>query len=258
VDAPYESAVHRNRSIKTSLYKYFEGPTLNLDADTIVRGSLAPLMNTRCDFGAAANHNGLTCQEQLWSEDAEIISAMGWQAELPCYINTGVIFYRPSPAVREFYSRWHALWSEERERTCRGRDQPSCYAALHQTQLNCTTLPDQFNFQLNMHERWTGDAVVWHFYEGTLIKRNVFKDLVQRAATDSVSRLSGRIESAMRMPFPWQNNDLVARGIASRITSERQPTTAELLWLTGNRRKALRFVFGQVGRSFGKTGVRKP
>jgi hypothetical protein len=240
VKAPYESAVHRNRSIKTRLYEFFQGPAVNLDVDTLVKGSLESLLKHSHEFGAVANHNGPTPKEQLWSEDATTLSEMGWKTELPCYINTGVIFYRPGHRVEQFYSKWRELWADECKRTGRGRDQPSCYEALSKTTLQNIELPTEFNFQLNMHDGDASNAVVWHFYKGTHTKPTIFEELVHLASRESLATLRTRIKRTITMPFPWPNTDYVARRLARRISGKRLPTTAEYLWLTGSRRAASR------------------
>ena len=69
VPTPDGEPTFRSRWIKTQLCRYVEGNILNIDADTLVRGSLADLQHLVSDFGAVANHNGATLSEQIWSED---------------------------------------------------------------------------------------------------------------------------------------------------------------------------------------------
>ena len=249
VDAPYESAVHRNRSIKTRLYELCAGPTLNLDVDTIVRGSLAQLIGTQCDFGAVANHNGLTPQDQLWSEDAGVISAMRWQVELPCYINTGVIFYRPSAAVADFYSRWHALWSEEREKTGRGRDQPSCYAALQQTGLQCFQLSPEYNWQVLYKPLGARGARILHFYPDAAAEKRSFGQAVRVAREVSLRNLNVYVRACIERPEESIYQDPISRWLKSRVARGIPIGVAANLWLMGRRSECARFYLGGVRRS---------
>lgn len=245
VESPYLSATHRNRSIKTRLPEIFEGPTLNLDADTLVRGSLEELFNSPFDFGAVANHNAATPNEQLWNEDQKVIQDMGWKVSLPCYINTGVIFYRNSSAVRLFYSKWHKLWAEECAKTGRGRDQPACYAALSETQLGINELSAEYNSQVKFKPLNWNKAKILHFYDNPLSLETVFGKLLDSAHHVGISNLKRLVKNAISKPYGWPNDDLIAKLII-KFNTLRNYSGPEKLWLLGRRRSAVRVKLGSL------------
>jgi len=247
VNSPYQSATHRNRSIKTRLPEIFEGPTLNLDADTLVRGSLEELFNSPFDFAAVANHNGTTPDEQLWIEDRKVIEEMNWKVSIPCYINTGVIFYRNTHAVESFYSNWHKLWTEECAKTGRGRDQPACYAALSTTGLPVSELPAAYNWQMLNNAKDFYNSKIIHFYLNPASIETVFGKLIEARQYVSHKTLKEYINRAITKPDGWLNNDITSKIIlylqAKKLI---ELTPVHKLWLIGRRAGAARMFLGRL------------
>src|SRR5947207_6262342 len=100
----------RHRWIKTQLGRYVEGNILYIDADTLVRGSLADLLHLVSELGAVANHNGATLSEQIWIEDRQVFEGMSWPSNFRTYVNCGFFFFKPCPRVRQLFATWHKLW----------------------------------------------------------------------------------------------------------------------------------------------------
>jgi hypothetical protein len=248
VNSPYQSATHRNRSIKTRLPEIFEGPTLNLDADTLVRGSLEELFNSPFDFAAVANHNGTTPDEQLWIEDRKVIEEMNWKVSLPCYINTGVIFYRNSPAVESFYSNWNKLWTEECAKTGRGRDQPACYAALTETSLSFAELTPQFNLQTMFKPLGWNQACILHFYPNPKNQETIFGKLLNAAPNVSLTTLNRLIKNAISDSYGWPNNDFISKRII-KFNKTDNLSVSDQLWLMGRRWCYIRFKLGKLRKN---------
>ena len=110
VPSPKGTPTFCHRWIKTQLCRYVEGNVVYLDADTLVRGSLADLHRLVSELGAVANHNGATLSEQIWTEDRQVFEGMGWPSNFHAYVNSGAFFYKPCPRVHEFNAKWHELW----------------------------------------------------------------------------------------------------------------------------------------------------
>src|SRR5439155_25223560 len=110
VPTPEGEPTFRHRWVKTQLASYLNGNALYLDADTLVRRSLADLPPLISEFGAVANHNGTTLSEQIWSEDGQTLKKMGWSENFEVYVNSGVFFFKPCPRVHEIFDNWHDLW----------------------------------------------------------------------------------------------------------------------------------------------------
>jgi hypothetical protein len=250
VSVPYESPTHRNRFIKTQLCEFFDGAIINLDVDTIVRGSLSKVFASSDDFAAVANHHGITPREQLWCEDEKVINEMGWEISLPCYINTGVIFYKSNQAVRHFYLKWHALWSQERDKTGRGRDQPACYAALSETRLSFAELTPQFNWQTMVKLHGWDQARILHFYPHPKNQETIFGKLLKSVPHVSLATLKRLVKNAISDPYGWPNQDFVSKRIVKLKKSD-SFSISEQLWLYGRRFAAIRFTLGKLLKNIG-------
>jgi hypothetical protein len=165
IATPDGAALFKNRWIKTQAAEFVDGDCLLLDCDTIVAGDLAAAWPRIAEVGAVANHNAPDLPHQIWSEDADFLRRMGWPTDFPFYANGGAIFFRTSPAVREFFLRWHLRWRQGVENSGRLRDQPSLNAALRESQVQVTELPPSFNCQFSSVFAHPDDTtVISHFY----------------------------------------------------------------------------------------------
>src|ERR1039458_1554653 len=147
VPTPDGEGTFRNRWIKTQLCAYVSGNVLHLDADTLVRESLADLPTLVSEFGAVANHNGATLSDQFWGDDRQILESMGWPSNFEAYVNGGVFFFKSCACVREFFAKWHELWLAGVAANGRLRDQPSLNSALALSRVAVRILPSGYNAQ---------------------------------------------------------------------------------------------------------------
>ena len=250
VPTPDGEATFRNRWIKTQLCRYVKGTILYIDADTLVRGSLADLRHLVSEFGAVANHNGATLSEQIWIEDRRVFEGMDWPSNFQVYVNSGFFFFEPCPRVHEFFAKWHELWLAGVSADGRLRDQPSLNSAILLSGVEMTLLPSTFNAQLNalLRKSWnrSSQAVVWHFYASQQDPGNSFGNLVKAANSLPLDRLQHLVSRALAAPAPWPNLDWFARRLAVRVESRGSARTEEWLWLHGRRKDALRFVLGKA------------
>jgi hypothetical protein len=256
VPTPDGEQTFRNRWIKTQLCRYVEGNILYIDADTLVRGSLADLQHLVSEFGAVANHNGATLSEQIWSEDRKTFEGMGWPSNFHTYVNSGFLFFKPSPRVREFFATWHELWLTGVSADGRLRDQPSFNSAIVLSRVEITVLPYIFNAQLAWSWNRSSKAVVWHFYVSEQGKRNSFWDLVRAANSLPLGRLHRLTSRALATAAPWPNLDWFARRLAVRVDLRGGARTEEWLWLHGRRKDAVRFALAKAWNGLAKRSWR--
>jgi hypothetical protein len=245
VPTPDGEPTFRNRWIKTQLCRYVGESVLYLDADTLVRGSLADLPGLVSEVGLVLNHNGATLSEQIWTEDRKIFEGMGWPSNYKAYANSGVFFFKPCPRVHEFFAAWHKLWLAG-EPIGVLRDQPSLNSAILLSGVEMTVLPSAFNAQLAKSWNRSSQAVVWHFYASGQAGGPWFADLVKAANSLPLGRLYHLISRALTAPAPWPNFGWFARRLAVQVELRGSVRTEEWLWLHGRRKDALRFVLGKA------------
>ncbi len=164
VETPAGPPEFRNRWIKTQADQFVDGDFLMLDADTLVARDVAAAWSDITDIGAVANHNAPDTANQIWSEDLEFTRLMGWGTKFPWYANGGVLFFRRTPGVRDFFQRWHKLWKCGAD-AGRLRDQPALNAALRESPVHVQQLPTVMNCQMNTgFSRTPVSTAIWHFY----------------------------------------------------------------------------------------------
>ena len=256
VPTPDGEATFRNRWIKTQLCRYVEGTILCIDADTLVRGSLADLHHLVSELGAVANHNGATLSEQIWTEDRQVFEGMGWPSNFRTYVNSGFFFFEPCSRVHEFFATWHELWLAGVSANGRLRDQPSFNSAIVLSGVKMKLLPSTFNAQLAKSWNRSSRAIVWHFYASEGEGGNSFGHLVKVANSLSLSRLRHLILRALAAPAPWPNVGWFARRLARRVELRASARTEEWLWLHGRRKDAVRFALAKAWNGLAKRSGR--
>jgi hypothetical protein len=254
VDTPPGEPTFRNRWIKTQLCRYVSGPCLYLDADMLVRGSLADLPSLAPELGVVANHNQDDLADQMWVEDAEFLRRMGWPGVFPFYANGGLQFYRQCTGTERFYEAWHRLWLDGVNATGRLRDQPSLNTAISESGVKASRLPEKFNLQLQAGHRGVSAALVWHFWAAAELQDSAFRRLLQTVPTANLGDLERRVRRVITRPYPYPNQDFLGRRIGRKIENDEEVATFEKLWLM-SRRAAVRFWAGGVKARFARTRV---
>jgi hypothetical protein len=256
VPTPGGEPTFRNRWIKTQLCRHVHGSVLFLDADTMVRASLADLQRLVSEVGAVANHNGATLSEQIWIEDRQVFEEMGWPSNFRAYVNSGFFFFKPCRRVHEFFAKWHELWLAGVSANGRVRDQPSFNTAIVLSGVEMKVLPSTFNAQLAKSWNRSSQAVVWHFYASEGDGGNLFGDLIKVANSLPLARLRRLISWVLTAPAPWPNIGWFARRLACRVELRGSARTEEWLWLQGRRKDALRFVLAKAWNGLAKRSRR--
>jgi FkbM family methyltransferase len=245
VPTPDGEPAFRSRWIKTQLCRYVEGSVLFLDADTLVRGSIAELPRLVSEIAAVANHNGATISEQIWIEDRQVLEEMDWPSNFRAYLNSGFFLFKSCRRVHDFFAKWHELWLAGVSANGRVRDQPSFNTAIVLSGVEMEILPSTFNAQLAKSWNRSSQAIVWHFYASEGDGGNSFGSLVKAANNLSLSHLHRLISRAVAMPAPWPNLGWFGRCLAARVELRGSASREEWLWLHGRRKDALRFALGQ-------------
>lgn len=243
VKTPQGAGIFRNRWIKTQLPQWVQGDVLYLDADTFVRRPILPVFARVNAFGAVANHNGSTLEEQVWSEDRRNEIELQWDAKYATYVNGGVWCYRDSDQVRQMFTLWHDGWKRSVLTTGRLRDQPSLNRALYESGVEFTVLPGDYNVQAGFIWQGLPGAVVWHFYENSVHLNNAFAKLTAMVRSEDPGKLRRIVARVAKLRAPWSNPDLLAP-LLDRVQAGGGVGAAHARkWLQGQRRHMLRQLF---------------
>lgn len=261
VSVPEGHPTFRNRILKTTLCRHVEGACLYLDADTLVRGSLLELPEMVEDIGAVLNENAKTPEKTVFPGDREFLGKMGWSHDPARYVNGGVQFFHATEGTRRFYEAWNRLYLEGLETHLRQRpgaekdnsplnlfwqDQPSLNAAIIQSGVRLTVLPDSLNFQLQAGMKGAPEALVWHFWAAMELRETIFFRLLDQVPRWGLGALERRVRRAIRQPYPYLNQDCFGRKIGRKIEHGKKVGTFESLWLKDRRAAAVRFWLGSV------------
>lgn len=248
VEAPEGSLIYRHRWMKTQLPRFLPGDGIHLDADILVRSSLAALPHGDWDFAAVPDYNSSDMSELLRTLP-HVIQALelGWPLDLTRYFNSGVFCWKDTPAVHAFFAEWHRLWHEGVRTGELLKDQPSFNTTLQRGLVTSATLPNAFNTMVLPAWELSPEAVVWHFWSAGSSKEHSFAQLVEQAKHLSTEQLTANVRRAIRFSRPWPNS---GRGLA-RLLDWRGHRfggyrTVERLWLYGQRRATVLHLLKRV------------
>lgn len=234
-----------NRSVKLQLRSVLAGDLLFLDSDTLVRGSLAPVLGADAEVAGARNHSRPVRSEQVSARDQRALEALGWATRPEAYVNGGLLLMRDTPAARAFAEDWHARWLLTRERCNDHRDQPSLNAALQAMAARFCLLEDRFNAQFRPTPGVASGAVVWHYYASRAKHPLTGFELLVERVLGGTPLEESTVRKLLELDVPWHAENRVDRYVAARIERKgrmrrfdkhwlrRQPVRAGLCWLLG-------------------------
>jgi len=203
VPTPEGNATYRNRHIKTRLRTLLEGEFLFMDSDTIVRGDLSALNSIEGDIAAAPNHSADSLEAQIWDEDRDHLTQMGWSVA-NTYFNGGLIFYRDTAAARALACEWHHRWAEGFRKTGRANDQPAFNASIAAMEIRVETLPHRYNAQFTMNQSSASEALVWHYYSTDTSLRNTTIGALIKSVMKNEVIPNKKLVRVIRSRKPWK------------------------------------------------------
>ena len=168
IEAPLDPSLPkslRSRLLKTNMRKYLDGNFLFLDCDTLITKPLDSLDSCTSDLALCPDHH---CPLQEAIDVKDIIMAdlrkIGLDAfRSTYYLNSGVIFAKDTPAVRDFFTRWQEEYQKGYQKGVRA-DQPTLAKTLSESSIPVDLLDGKWNCQLLYGARHLGEAIVFHYF----------------------------------------------------------------------------------------------
>jgi len=240
---PEGDAGFRNRHVKTRLRQIINGPFLFLDSDTFVRGDISEIFGLDTDIAGSPNHSKDTLEEQIWEQDAAVLTAMNWQVGSKVYINGGVMFYNDTQKAFQFSADWHRRWLLSYERLQNYRDQPALNSALFTTEVRLKVMSHDFNVQIRQSLSVNKEPIVWHYYSS--VNRDAitaFDILVQKILEGAQLDLTA-ISKMISCRHPWRCDSKIDDWIARRVITRGHINEWEATWFSGRKVVALKQLF---------------
>jgi hypothetical protein len=197
-----------------------EGPFLFLDSDIVIRGDLMEIFQSRADLAGARNHSQPELALQIWDQDAQAISDMGWTFTGQTYLNGGVLFWNDSRGARRASEEWHRRWLASVERLGRFRDQPALNTAIKAAGASIEILADRYNAQFRTRPSVARNATLWHYYASEGVAPSRRPELLIHRMLEGASLREDDVVSLIRARHPWRSetwlDDLAAERIMKR------------------------------------------
>jgi hypothetical protein len=208
----------RNRFLKTSLRQILDGPFLFLDGDIVIRGDLMNIFRSRADVAGARNHSQPELALQIWDQDAQAISDMGWTFTGQTYLNGGVLFWNDSRGARRASEEWHRRWLASVERLGRFRDQPALNTAIGAAGASIEILADRYNAQFKTRPSAARDATVWHYYSSAGAVPSTRPELLTHRMLAGESLFEADLIALSQAKHPWRATTCLDDLAAARVT----------------------------------------
>lgn len=161
------SPMYRSRWIKTSVRQLVDGDILFVDCDTICQNSLAEIDNFYCEFAMVPDEHLpiASYNKDLVDELQERAKEFNYDIQKEdYYFNSGVIFAKDTPRVRDFWERWHENWQYGEERGVK-IDQPSLSKTDSEFDHIIDQLPDVWNTLVYMNPSFIAEGKILHFWQ---------------------------------------------------------------------------------------------
>lgn len=164
--------------------------TLYLDGDTLVTAPIDELFELLARFELAASHAPQRLHPRSLAIDLYQLFAP-IPAAFP-ELNTGVLPFRRTPAVRTLFERWSHYFDRCVAEKGYPMDQPAFRAALYESEVSFYALTQEYNFRANASMVLNGPVKIVHAH-GPLerVAANVNRDQRMRIYTPS-PQLTGR------------------------------------------------------------------
>ena len=234
VSVPLSYPEPRTRSfyIKTRMRDLIDGDFVFLDTDTLPVRPFGDVFGKAWDVAAVQDRNHHCPVRPVrphW--EAPRLTRLGWDVRLRWYFNTGVLFWRDTPAARRLGAAWHARWLEELAKLD-DFDQLAFNVAAHDTATDVLELPPAYNAMVTVHPVHARGARVYHFFT---VNPDAWRQTVFEHLLSGVERTGEidweAVERCVAMDHPWL-----------------PPYWPRRLWQTGNRAQAVRLYAAKAVR----------
>ncbi len=216
IQTPPGQPVFKNRFIKTSLRLLIEGDFLFLDSDILVKDRIDCFLDSIEVFGAASNHSTPNIDQQIWQDDRNALSKMGWQINHDVYLNGGVLFYRDTSACRLLSETWHKNWLKTVS-SGSFRDQPSLNHSVFSEQIVVTILPFSMNAQFGITPQSSVGATILHFYaSNNSLLYTYFMQYVNELNNSMLVDVE-KLKSIMSKDCPFLNDGIFSKIVVKDI-----------------------------------------
>lgn len=212
-DTGYEGAMS-SRVIKTTLRQRVEGDYLFLDVDAVPVRPLDELVELPAEIAAALDGNVPAEKFVFHDFERAVFDSMGWPFPIRPYFNSGVMLVRDTPRTREFYQKWHELWSHSRQ-TGNHKDQPALNYTNQLFGSPIQELIPQWNALVAMHQGGVRRARIIH-YSGIRFEQRddtVFHGIVKDVRRRGVVNHEA-LRDVMRTGYPWTDRASFRKRIA--------------------------------------------
>ncbi|MBQ7268266.1 MAG: hypothetical protein IJS62_00215 [Bacteroidales bacterium] len=153
----------RSRILKTEMREHIQGDFLYIDTDTIVLGPLDAIDDVSFPLALCLDHHCALRDIAVKKDIAAHCRQVGFDiTEDDTYFNSGVIFARDCPEVRDFFRSWKEKYLAGRERGIK-EDQPSLAWVVAEKPI-AGRLDEVWNCQLPYGVRYMKDARIFHYF----------------------------------------------------------------------------------------------
>lgn len=227
VKTSMNTAVERNRFLKTTMRSKLEGPFVYLDADTLPIRRFDAVFAHQDDIAGVNDYTEglLGLRRSRWVKD--LYASLEWQYPPRHYLNGGVLYMADREVVREFGRQWHKAWRECMERAKLSLDQPSLNRALDISGVRVRRLSENYNCQLRSTIRPVRKARIFHYFTSQKLEPgySLLDYLVQHLDTTGTIDWPA-VEHAAASGDPYTGNP---PGIKASLTSGRYLNAARQL-----------------------------
>ena len=166
ITAPIDATLpkqFRSRLLKTGMRKYVDGDFLFIDTDTLIVRDLSGIDDTPADLALCLDHHcalkDIAVRKDILFKCRKAGFAM---RDEDLYFNSGVLFARDTPRVRDFFASWEEKYLAGRKNGI-GWDQPSLAWAVAEDPI-AGELDAVWNCQLPYGVRYMKDARIFHYF----------------------------------------------------------------------------------------------
>ena len=164
IETDIEKAAPRSRFVKTSMRRVLDGDFVYLDADVLPIRHFDGISKIGIPMSAAPDLAESFDEPHFPKFAIERLNACGWNAPLPFYFNSGVIFMADTPIVQEFGEVWHKRWKIMWNKTGDHRDQPAFNSAIESSGVQVHSLHGCYNAATYISPWKARKAKILHYW----------------------------------------------------------------------------------------------